>query len=56
VPRTQIKLKESTRHRRSEQEKEESQAMEPVRKDIKRIERYSAKKRTTKPGPEYSTL
>jgi hypothetical protein len=30
--------------------------MEPVRKDIKRIERYSAKKRTTKPGPEYSTL
>ena len=36
--------------------KDESQAIEPVRKDIKRIDRYSAKKRTTKPGPEYSTL
>jgi len=26
------------------------------RKDMKRIERYSDKKRITKPGPEYSTL
>jgi len=25
-------------------------------KDMKRIERYSDRKRTTKPGPEYSTL
>ena len=29
---------------------------EAVKKDMKRIDRYSARKRTTKPGPENSTL
>jgi len=39
-----------------EHKKEQSEARAPVMKDIKRMERYSERKRRTKPGPEYSTL
>jgi len=56
VPRTQIKEKENNKQKIKDIKNEELQARAPVKNDMKRIDRYSERKRITKPEPEYSTL
>ena len=56
LPRVQIKAKANIKPIKEDKRKDPEKEIRDIIMDMKRIERYSDKNKSTKPGPENSTL